>query len=129
MVKLEGYSKVVAIRYGNGLLYHFALYDDGVNYEVGDTVAVTGRSDIGKIEEIISVDEAAGRFTKSIMAEVICKVDVSAYQKRVEERKEKERLKKEIDKRKKEIQKRLDDEYYAAHDEEYAALMKKYSEL
>ena len=129
MVKLEGYSKVVAIRYGNGLLYHFALYDDGFDYEVGDTVVVSGRSEIGKIEEIISIEKAAERWKKNITAEVICKVDVSAYQKRVEERKEKERLKKEIDKRKKEIQKRLDDEYYAAHDEEYAALMKKYSEL
>lgn len=128
MAKLEGFTRVAAIRYGSGL-YHFALYDDGTDYNVGDTVVVTGRSDIGKIEEIISVDEAAERFKKPIMAEVICKVDVSAYQKRVEERREKEKLKKEINKRKKEIQKRLDDEYFAAHDEEYAALLKKYSEL
>lgn len=129
MTKLEGFTKVAAIKYDNGLYYHFALYDDGVEYNVGDSVAVTGRSDIGKIEEIISVDEAAERFKKSIMAEVICKVDVSAYQKRVEKRKEKEKLKKEIEKRKKEIQKRLDEEYYMAHDEEYAELVKRYSEL
>ena len=128
MAKLEGYSKVAAIRYGYGLLYHFALYDDGAVYEVGDNVVVTGRSDIGKIEEIISIEEAAERWKKNITAEVICKVDVSAYQERVKNRVEKEKLKKQLDKRKKEIQERLDNEYYAAKDEEYAALLKKYSE-
>lgn len=128
MAKLEGYLKVAAIRYGYGV-YHFAVFDDGVNYEVGDTVVVTGRSDIGKIEEIISVEEAAERWKKNITAEVICKVDVSAYEKRVEQRKEKEKLKKQLNKRKGEIQERLDNEYYASKDEEYAALLKKYSEL
>ena len=128
MAKLEGYSKVAAIRYESGL-YHFALFDDGVVYEVGDTVVVTGRSDIGKIEEIISVEEAAERWKKNITAEVICKVDVSVYEKRVEQRKEKEKLKKQLDKRKREIQERLDNEYYAAKDEKYAELLKKYSEL
>ena len=43
--------------------------------------------------------------------------DTTAYDKRVEQRKEKEKLKKELDKRKKEIQKKLDDEYYASKDE------------
>lgn len=126
MAKLEGYSKVAAIRYDGYGLYYFALFDDGVNYEVGDTVVVTGRSDIGKIEEIISIEEAAERWKKNITAEVICKVDVSAYEKRVEQRKEKEKLKKQLDKRKREIQERLDNEYYAAKDEVYAALLKAY---
>lgn len=69
------------------------------------------------------------RHNKNITAEVICKIDTSAYDKRVEQRKYKESLKKEMDKRKKEIQKKLDDEYYASKDETYAKMLKQYESL
>ena len=128
MAKLEGFTKVAVIKYGCAS-YHFAIYDDGTNYEPGDMVVVSGNSTPGKIDEIISAEEAANRFKKNITAEVICKIDVSAYEKRVERRKEKEILKKEMDKRKKEIQQRLDDEYYASKDPQYAEMLKEYEEL
>ena len=128
MAKLEGYSKVAVIKYGFGV-YHFAIYDDGNDYKVGDMVAVSGSSIPNTISEIITPEEAVKRYGKNITAEVIGKIDVSAYEKRLEQRKQKERLKKELDKRKKEIQKKLDDEYYANKDETYAEMLKQYESL
>ena len=61
--------------------------------------------------------------------EIIGRVDTTAYDKSVEQRKEKEKLKKELDKRKKEIQKKLDDEYYASKDETYAEMLRQYESL
>ena len=129
MAKLEGFSKVAVIKFGGNYPYHFAIYDDGMDYQVGDYVVVSANSPNAKIDEIISVEEAAKRSSKNITAEVIGRVDVSAYEKRVEQRKEKEKLKKELDKRKKEIQKKLDDEYYASKDETYAEMLRRYENL
>lgn len=128
MAKLEGYSKVAVVKYGC-CPYHFAIYDDGTDYNVGDMIILSGGSMPAKIEEIISVEEANERFKKSITAEVICKIDTSAYDERVRKREEKEKLKKELNKRKQEIQKRLDDEYYASRDEVYAEMLKQYESM
>ena len=128
MAKVEGFLKVAVIKYGCHP-YHFAIYDDGNNYEVGDMVALSNNCPPTKITEIISVEEAQNRFGKNITAEIIGKFDTSAYEKRVEQRKEKEKLKKELDKRKKEIQKKLDDEYYASKDETYAEMLRQYENL
>ena len=129
MAKLEGFSKVAIIKFGGNYPYHFAIYDDGVDYQVGDMVVLTGNSELAKIDEIIDVMEANIRCNKNITAEVIGRVDTAAYDKRVEQRKEKEKLKKEMDKRKKELQKKLDDEYYASKDETYAEMLRQYESL
>lgn len=129
MAKLEGFSKVAVIKFGGNYPYHFAIYDDGNDYKVGDKVLVSGNSPIAKIDEIISVEEANVISSKNITSEVIGRVDTSAYDKRVEQRKEKEKLKKEMDKRKKELQKKLDDEYYASKDETYAEMLRQYESL
>ena len=128
MAKFEGYSRVAVIKYGC-TPYYFALYDDGTDYKVGDFVALSGGSDNEKIAEILNLEEAQARCKKAIISEVIGKIDNAAYEKRVEQRKEKEQLKKELDARKKEIQKKLDDEYFASKDEEYAELLRKYESL
>lgn len=128
MAKLEGYSRVAVIKYGC-TPYYFALYDDGTDYKVGDFVALSGCSNNEKIAEILNLEEAQARCKKAIISEVIGKIDNAAYEKRVEQRKEKEQLKKELDARKKEIQKKLDDEYFASKDEEYAELLRKYESL
>lgn len=128
MTKLEGYSQVAVIKRGC-CSYHFAIYDDGNDYQVGDMVVFSGESTPAKINEILTLEEAAERYKKNITAEVIGKVDISAYEKRVEQRKQKEKLKKELDKRKKEIQKKLDDEYYASKDKTYAEMLKQYESL
>ena len=130
MTKLEGFSKVAVFKLGEyGTPYPFAIYDDGNNYDVGDIVALSNGTKNSKISEVISVEEARERYKKDITAEVIGKIDISAYEKRVAQRKEKEELKKELDKRKKEIQKKLDDQYYAEKDDVYAEMLKRYESL
>ena len=130
MAKLEGFSKVAVINYGGYSDYHYAVYEDDTDYQVGDTVVTsTNGYTVAKIKEIVSLEEATARFNKNITAEIIGRVDTTAYDKRVEQRKEKEKLKKEMDKRKKEIQKKLDDEYYASKDETYAEMLRQYESL
>ena len=36
MAKLEGFSKVAVIKFGGNYPYHFAIYDDGTDYQVTD---------------------------------------------------------------------------------------------
>lgn len=129
MTKLEGFTKVAVIKFGGNYPYHFAIYDDRYDYQVGDKVLLSGNNPIAKIDEIISIEESENRTNKNITAEVISKIDTYDYDMRVEQRKEKEKLKKELDKRKKEIQKKLDDEYYASKDEEYAEMLRKYESM
>lgn len=130
MAKLEGYSKVAVINFGGFTDYYYAIYEDGINYQAGDTVVTsTNNYTVAIIKEVISIEEATTRINKNITAEVISKIDTAAYDKRVEQRKEKEKLKKEMDKRRKEIQKKLDDEYYASKDKEYAEMLRKYESM
>ena len=128
MAKLERYNKVAVVKYGC-TPYFFAIYDDENDYKAGDLCVFSGNSTPARLEEVISVEEASKRTSKNITAEVIGKVDTTAYDKRVESRKEKEKLKKEMEKRKKEIKDKLDDEYYAKQDDLYAALLIKYKSL
>lgn len=125
---LEGFNRVGVIEYGSSK-YHFAIYDDGYNYEVGDWVVTSGRSDPAQLIEIITVEEASERFRKNITAEIIGKFDRSAYEERLKKREEKEKLREEMKKRRKAIQQILDDEYFAERDPEYAAMLKKFNEL
>ena len=127
--KLEGYSRVAVIEYSEHYQYYFAIYDDGIDYKVGDKVFLSGRSDPGKIVEIISTVEAEKRCSKDITGEVICKLDTSAYDRRVELRHKQTVLKRALAKRKREIQGEVDDEFYASKDEKYAELLKEYREV
>lgn len=96
MAKLEGYKAIAVTKEGcYGKKYFYAIYDDGKVYVAGDEIVVSGANNgVLTIEEIITPDEC----NRNITAEVICKVDTSAYDKRVEERKEKAERKKEADK-------------------------------
>lgn len=101
MAKLEGYKAIAVTKEGcYGKKYFYAIYDDGKVYVAGDEIVVSGANNgVLTIEEIITPDEC----NRNITAEVICKVDTSAYDKRVEERKEKAERKKEADKIKKQM--------------------------
>ena len=50
MAKLEGFKKVAVIKYGCNS-YHFAIYEDGNDYNVGDYVILSGSSIPEKISE------------------------------------------------------------------------------
>lgn len=134
MVKLEGYYAVAVTKEGcYGKKYSYAIYDDGEVYKAGDKIVVSGSNkDILTIEEILTPEEC----NRNITAEVICKVDTSAYDKRVEERKEKAERKKEADKIKKQMDKMITEmdqtkryEMYASDNPELAEKLKAYKEL
>lgn len=134
MAKLEGYKAVAVTKEGcYGKKYSYAIYSDGETYKAGDKIVVSGSNkDILTIEEILTPEEC----NRNITAEVICKVDTSAYDKRVEERKEKAERKKEADKIKKQMDKMITEmdqtkryEMYANDNPELAEKLKAYKEL
>lgn len=140
MAKLEGYYAVAVTEEGIGYNkrnYYYAIFDDGNIYKVGDQVIVSGsNNDVLEIKDIITLEEAKEKGRKDITAEVICKVNTSAYDKRVEERKEKAERKKEADKIKKQIDKMITEmdqtkryEMYASDNAELAEKLKAYKEL
>lgn len=139
MDKLEGYYAVATIKHGiYDKIYHYAIYDDGNIYVAGDKVLVSGchSNQPCVISEILTLDEAKERSSKSITAEIICKCDTSSYDKRVEERKEKAERKKEADKIKKQMDKMITEmdqtkryEMYANDNPELAEKLKVYKEL
>lgn len=134
MAKLEGYKTIVVTKEGcYGKKYFYAVYDDGKVYVAGDKIVVSGANKgILTIEAILTPEEC----DENITAEVICKVDTSAYDKRVEERKEKAGRKKEADKIKKQMDKMITEmdqtkryEMYASDNPELAEKLKAYKEL
>lgn len=134
MAKLEGYKAVAVTKEGcYEKKYFYAVYDDGKVYVAGDKIVVSGANKgILTIEAILTPEEC----DKNITAEVICKVDTSAYDKRVEERKEKAERKKEADKIKKQMDKMITEmdqtkryEMYASDNPELAEKLKAYKEL
>lgn len=140
MAKLEGYYAVAETKEGLGYNkrnYYYAIFDDGNIYKVGDQVIVSGsNNDVLEIKDIITLEEAKEKGRKDITAEVICKVDTSAYDKRVEERKEAAERKKEADKIKKQMDKMVEEmdknkmyESYARFNPELAKKLKAYKEL
>lgn len=142
MAKLEGYKAVAVTEEGTGYYgtikdYHYAIFDDGNTYKIGDEILVSGANkSILKIKDIITLEEAKEKGRKDVTAEVICKVDTSAYDKRVKERKEKAERKKEADKIKKQMDKMIAEmdqtkryEMYASDNPELAEKLKVYKEL
>ena len=92
---LTGFKRVAIIDFGGyNNKYAYALYDDSV--EVGDTVVVTGKAEgqLLSVTEIINATDTSVNIT----AEVVAKVDMSAYNKRVENRKRKAELMRQMDK-------------------------------
>lgn len=134
MGRLERYYAVAGTKEGcYGKKYFYAIYDDGETYKASDKIVVSGANKgVLTIEEILTPEECNANIT----AEVICKVDTSAYDKRVEERKEKAERKKEADKIKKQMDKMITEmdqtkryEMYASDNPELAEKLKVYKEL
>lgn len=130
MPKLTGYSKIAVIEIA-GKDYHFAIYDDGQNYSAGDTVMVSGaaKTEIREIKEIISIEVAETRCAKGITAEVISRVDLLDYKKRVEYRRAEAKLRNEINKAVSKVDKETKLRLYAENLPEIKELLDKYKEL
>ena len=133
MAKLTGYYAVAVIEEGTGYCkkdYYYAVFDDGNTYKAGDQVLVSGcNKDVLTIKEILTVPEAEVKCNKNITAEIICRVDTSAYDQRVENRKKAEKLKKDMDAVIKQMDVTKKYEMYAAENPELAALLNQYKEL
>lgn len=130
MPKLTGYKEVAVIEIA-GKDYHFAIYDDGQNYSVGDTVIVSGaaRTGIREIKEIISIETAETRCAKGITAEVISKIDLLDYKKRVEYRRAESKLRNEINKAISKVDRETKLRLYSENLPEIKTLLDKYKEL
>lgn len=130
MAALTGYKAVAVIKQGcYNKDYHFAIYEDGTDYKPGDMVKVSGGNGFDVIEEIITPEEVHERFKKNITAEVICKVDTTAYDERVRKRKEAANIKKEMDKVIKQMDEKMKYEIYAEENPDLKDMLKKYMEL
>ena len=132
MAALTGYKAVAVIEQGSGCCkrdYHFAIYEDGTDYKPGDMVKVSNGNGFDVIKEIITPEEAHERFKKNITAEVICKVDTTAYDERVRKRKEAADIKKEMDKVIKQMDEKMKYEIYAEENPDLKDMLKKYMEL
>ena len=101
MAKLTGYYAVAVIEEVTCCCkkdYYYAVFDDGNTYKAGAQVLVCGCIKDGvTIKEILTVPEAEVKYNKNITAEIICRVDTSAYDQRIENRKKAEKLKKDMD--------------------------------
>lgn len=89
-LKQTGYNRVAAIK-GERIPYiYYALYDDDI--KPGDKVLVSGYSTGSALEvdHILSPEQCKQLFCEELIEEVICKVDMSAYIKRLELRAEEE---------------------------------------
>ena len=128
MSKLTGFKAVAVVKQGYGT-YHFAVYDDGVDYLPGDKVMVSGQDNILIIEEIISPEMAEVRYKGNITAEVIGKVDTSSYQARVTKRREADELKKSMDRAIKEMQEVDKYEMYAKQNPALKDMLDRYKDL
>lgn len=133
MAKLTGYYAVAVIEEVTCCCkkdYYYAVFDDGNTYKAGDQVLVSGcNKDVLTIKEILTVSEAEVKCAKNITAEIICRVDTSAYDQRVENRKKAEKLKKDMDAVIKQMDITKKYEMYAAENPELATLLDQYKEL
>lgn len=133
MAKLTGYYAVAVIEEVTCCCkkdYYCAVFDDGNTYKAGDQVLVSGcNKDVLTIKEILTVPEAKEKGRKDITAEIICRVDTSAYDQRVENRKKAEKLKKDMDAVIKQMDVTKKYEMYATENPELAALLDQYKEL
>ncbi|WP_346961391.1 hypothetical protein [Clostridium sp.] len=131
MKGLMGFKKVAVIEVNktNNINYHYALYDE--NIKLGDKVLVTGcaAGKIVAIKEIISKEEAQEIFSKNISQEVICKVDLEPYKKRVEDRKCAAEILKKMDEKIKEMDEINKYIIYAEKNEDIKRMLEKYIEL
>lgn len=130
MAKLSGFDKVAVITMGcYNKDYYYALYDE--NIVAGDTVLVSGvaTGSYYIVKEVITLEEAYKRTNKDITAEVIAKIDVTAYEKRVTDRIEKEKIKKRMNTIIKQMDETKKYEAYAMDNPELAELLEKFKGL
>lgn len=134
---MNGYEEVASVKFVEGTnateVYHFALYDRVV--EVGDYALVKSNNGYGAsnygvygVVKVVGIEAAAEYSGDVPTAEIICKVDLSAYEKRREVRANRTALKKKMDKMVKDSQELLVYQTIANTNPEMAELLAAYRE-
>lgn len=128
IMKLTGFTKVAVIEICRSD-YYYALYDNNIN--IGDKVIVSGRcsNSILEVKNILTLEETKEKFNKAITEEVMCKVDLTAYNTRVENRKKAEDLRKKMDQKIAEMDEINKYVMYAERNPELAKMLEEYREL
>ena len=127
MAKLTGFNKVAAI-VQNGYTYYYALYDDGYKYAPGDKVLVSGRGR-DQIWTILGIYNTNDVNCNDITSEIICPVDTSAFDMRVQQRRKAMDIQKKMDKIIKNMDISNKYEMYAQQNPELNELLKEYKEI
>ena len=127
MTKLTGYKKVASVKMSTGT-YYYALYDE--NIVPGDSILVSCACEkVVTVEEVLTLEEAKSRMNKEITAEVKCKVDLSTYEQRVQNRIKATELRKEMDKKIAEMDELNKYNMYAEKNPELAEMLAEYKNL
>lgn len=129
MAKQENYIKVAGMTNEFGKTYYFAIYEDGTDYQPGDKVLFSGTTGVNKISEIITPEQYKEIRKAEMTAEVICKVDTTAYDERFAKRERKANLKNMLVQKRKQLEEVYADEFYASKDEGYAKMLEEYNSL
>lgn len=109
--------------------YAYALFDCCAT--IGDLALVRSSSNYGvvRIENILSMNEHESLGGHPVTNEIICKVDFSGIQRRIDQRKRKEELRKQMDKLVKENQELILYQALAEKSPEMAELLNEYKSL
>lgn len=110
MSKIIGNYRVAKVRFLEGSntynTYNYALFDDEI--QLYDNCVVKSANHgfgIASIEEIIdNIDNISVTDNNGNIREIVCKIDMSAFHKRIKDRQRASQLKKEMDKKVKELQ-------------------------
>lgn len=92
-------------------------------------VLFSGKTDVGKISDIITPELYKEIRKEDMTAEVICKVDTTAYEERFANRERKANLKNMLMQKREKLEEVYTDEFYASKDEGYAKMLEEYNSL
>lgn len=135
MNKIIGNYRVAKVRFLEGSnthnTYNYALFDDEI--QLYDNCVVKSANHgfgIASIEEIIdNIDNISVTDNNGNIREIVCKIDMSAFHKRIDDRRRVSQLKKEMDKKVKELQGLALYKMMAENSPELKAMLSEYEEL
>ena len=135
MNKIIGNYRVAKVRFLEGSnthnTYNYALFDDEIQ-QYDNCVVKSANHGLGIaiIEEIIdNVDNISVTDNNGNIREIVCKIDMSAFHKRIDDRRRALQLKKEMDKKVKELQGLALYKIMAENSPELKAMLSEYEEL
>ena len=135
MNKIIGNYRVAKVRFLEGSnthnTYNYALFDDEIQ-QYDNCVVKSANHGLGiaVIEEIIDdVDNISVTDNYGNIREIVCKIDMSAFNKRIDDRLRASQLKKEMDKKVKELQGLALYKMMAENSPELKAMLSEYEKL